>query len=106
MGDAVTLAVRPENLRLRSDSEPGAVPVTLAASAFWGHTTYYRVTAEGADAESLDVAQQDYRGPEYWGSVILPLAFLTGLIFTEVAVWLETNNKPNNQAKIIAGIIM
>jgi len=67
VGDAVTLAVRPENLRLRSDSEPGAVPVTLAASAFWGHTTYYRVTAEGADAESLDVAQQDYRGPERAG---------------------------------------
>ena len=63
VGDSVTLAARPENLRLRADSEPGAVRVTLAASAFWGHTTYYRVTAADSQTESLDVAQQDYGGP-------------------------------------------
>ena len=62
VGDSVTLAVRPENLRLRTDSEPGAVRVTLAASAFWGHTTYYRVTAADSETDSLDVAQQDYAG--------------------------------------------
>ena len=62
VGDSVTLAVRPENLRLRADSEPGAVRVTLAASAFWGHTTYYRVTAADSETDSLDVAQQDYAG--------------------------------------------
>ena len=62
VGDSVTLAVRPENLRLRTDSEPGAVRVTLAASAFWGHTTYYRVTASDSETDSLDVAQQDYAG--------------------------------------------
>ncbi|HCK76311.1 MAG TPA: hypothetical protein DHW07_04125, partial [Gammaproteobacteria bacterium] len=62
VGDPVTLAVRPENLILKSSSEPGAVRVTLAASAFWGHTTYYRVIVSGAEDESLDVAQQDYDG--------------------------------------------
>jgi ABC-type Fe3+/spermidine/putrescine transport system ATPase subunit len=62
VGDSVTLAARPENLRLRADSEPGAVRVTLAASAFWGHTTYYRVTASDSETDSLDVAQQDYAG--------------------------------------------
>lgn len=64
VGDAVTLAIRPENLKLRSASAPGAVRVTLAASAFWGHTTYYRVVVPGAEGESLDVAQQDYSGSE------------------------------------------
>ena len=41
--------------------------MTLAASAFWGHTTYYRVVVTGAEAESLDVAQQDYSGFEKAG---------------------------------------
>lgn len=67
VGDAVTLAIRPENLKLRSASAPGAVRVTLAASAFWGHTTYYRVVVTGAEGESLDVAQQDYSGSERAG---------------------------------------
>lgn len=67
VGDAVTLAIRPENLKLRSTSVPGAVRVTLAASAFWGHTTYYRVVVTGAEGESLDVAQQDYSGSEKAG---------------------------------------
>ncbi|MGB1447562.1 MAG: ABC transporter ATP-binding protein [Arenicellales bacterium] len=67
VGDAVTLAIRPENLKLRSASAPGAVRVTLAASAFWGHTTYYRVVVTGAEDESLDVAQQDYNGSEKAG---------------------------------------
>ena len=67
VGDAVTLAIRPENLKLRSASAPGAVRVTLAASAFWGHTTYYRVVVTGAEGESLDVAQQDYNGSEKAG---------------------------------------
>ena len=67
VGDAVTLAIRPENLKLRSASAPGAVRVTLAASAFWGHTTYYRVVVTGAEGESLDVAQQDYNGSERAG---------------------------------------
>ena len=67
VGDAVTLAIRPENLKLRSSSAPGAVRVTLAASAFWGHTTYYRVVVTGAEGESLDVAQQDYNGSERAG---------------------------------------
>ena len=67
VGDAVTLAIRPENLKLRSASVPGAVRVTLAASAFWGHTTYYRVVVTGAEGESLDVAQQDYSGSEKAG---------------------------------------
>ena len=67
VGDAVTLAIRPENLKLRSASAPGAVCVTLAASAFWGHTTYYRVVVTGAEGESLDVAQQDYSGSERAG---------------------------------------
>ena len=67
VGDAVTLAIRPENLKLRSSSAPGAVRVTLAASAFWGHTTYYRVVVTGAEGESLDVAQQDYSGSERAG---------------------------------------
>ena len=69
VGDAVTLAIRPENLKLRSASAPGAVRVTLAASAFWGHTTYYRVFVTGAEGESLDVAQQDYSGSEKAGDV-------------------------------------
>ena len=67
VGDAVSLAIRPENLKLRSASAPGAVRVTLAASAFWGHTTYYRVVVTGAEGESLDVAQQDYNGSEKAG---------------------------------------
>ena len=67
VGDVVTLAIRPENLKLRSASAPGAVRVTLAASAFWGHTTYYRVVVPGAEGESLDVAQQDYSGSERAG---------------------------------------
>ena len=67
VGDAVTLAIRPENLKLRSASAPAAVRVTLAASAFWGHTTYYRVVVTGAEGESLDVAQQDYSGSERAG---------------------------------------
>ena len=67
VGDGVTLAIRPENLKLRSASVPGAVRVTLAASAFWGHTTYYRVFVTGAEGESLDVAQQDYSGSEKAG---------------------------------------
>ena len=67
VGDAVPLAIRPENLKLRSTSAPGAVRVTLAASAFWGHTTYYRVVVTGAEGESLDVAQQDYSGSEKAG---------------------------------------
>ena len=67
VGDAVTLAIRPENLKLRSASAPGAVRVTLAASAFWGHTTYYRVVVTGAEGKSLDVAQQDYNGSERAG---------------------------------------
>lgn len=67
VGDAVTLAIRPENLKLRSASAPGSVRVTLAASAFWGHTTYYRVVVTGAEGESLDVAQQDYSGSEKVG---------------------------------------
>ena len=67
VGDAVTLAIRPENLKLRSASAPGAVRVTLAASAFWEHTTYYRVVVTGAEGESLDVAQQDYNGSEKAG---------------------------------------
>ena len=66
-GDAVTLAIRPENLKLRSTSVPGAVRVTLAASAFWGHTTYYRVIVTGSEGESLDVAQQEYSGSEKAG---------------------------------------
>ncbi len=66
VGTAVTLAIRPENLKLRSAPAPDAVRVTLAASVFWGHTTYYRVVV-GAEGESLDVAQQDYRGSEKTG---------------------------------------
>ena len=67
VGDAVTLAIRPENLKLRSSSAPRAVRVTLAASAFWGHTTYYRVVVIGAEGESLDVAQQEYSGSDKAG---------------------------------------
>jgi len=77
VGDTVTVAVRPENLRLRTDAESGSVRVTLAASAFWGHTTYYRVHAGETSAESLDVAQQDYRGSERPGDSVW-LCFDTG----------------------------
>ncbi len=67
LGDSVTLAIRPENLNLLSAAEPGAVRVTLAASVFWGHTTYYRVTVSAAEDDWLDVAQHDYRGSEKTG---------------------------------------
>ena len=66
-GDRVTLAIRPENLSLSDIPATGGLPVTLAASAFWGHTTYYRVVVTGAEGESLDVAQQDYSGSEKAG---------------------------------------
>jgi len=66
-GDRVTLAVRPENLSLSNSPATGGLPVTLAASAFWGNTTYYRIIPEGAEGNTLDVSQQDYRGSKNSG---------------------------------------
>jgi len=66
-GDRVTLAVRPENLSLSNGPATGGLPVTLAASAFWGNTTYYRIIPEGAEGNTLDVSQQDYQGSDRSG---------------------------------------
>ena len=66
-GDRVTLAVRPENLSLSDTPSTGGLPVTIAASAFWGHTTYYRINPEGLGTNTLDISQQDYRGSKNSG---------------------------------------
>jgi ABC-type Fe3+/spermidine/putrescine transport system ATPase subunit len=66
-GDRVTLAVRPENLSLSDTPSTGGLPVTIAASAFWGHTTYYRINPEGVGTNTLDISQQDYRGSKNSG---------------------------------------
>ena len=66
-GDRVTLAVRPENLSLSDSPSTGGLPVTIAASAFWGHTTYYRINPEGLGTNTLDISQQDYRGSKNSG---------------------------------------
>ena len=66
-GDAVTLAVRPENLSLSDIPIPGGLAVTLKASAYFGDTTYYRVSPLGGDGSTLDVSQQDYQGSDRSG---------------------------------------
>ena len=66
-GDRVTIAIRPENLSLSEVPAAQALPVTLAASAFWGHTTYYRIIPEGAGSNTLDVSQRDYHGSKNSG---------------------------------------
>ena len=66
-GDRVTIAIRPENLSLSDVPAAQALPVTLAASAFWGHTTHYRIIPEGAGTNTLDVTQQDYHGSQNSG---------------------------------------
>ncbi len=66
-GDRVTIAIRPENLSLSDVPDPQALPVTLAASAFWGHTTHYRIIPEGAGTNTMDVTQQDYHGSQNSG---------------------------------------
>jgi ABC-type Fe3+/spermidine/putrescine transport system ATPase subunit len=62
-GDAVTLAVRPENLSLSDSPAPGGLAVTLRASSYFGDTTHYRVSPLEGEGSTLDVSQQDYEGP-------------------------------------------
>ncbi len=66
-GDAVTLAVRPENLSLSDVPTPGGLPVTLMASAYFGGTTHYRVSPLEGDGSTMDVSQQDYQGSDRSG---------------------------------------
>jgi len=66
-GDAVTLAVRPENLSLSDVPTPGGLAVTLKASAYFGDTTHYRVNPLEGDGSTLDVSQQDYQGSDRSG---------------------------------------
>ena len=42
----------------------------LKASAYYGNTTIYRVEVEGLPGQTIDISQQDYRGPETPGTVL------------------------------------
>jgi len=66
-GDAVTLAVRPENLSLSDNPAPGGLAVTLTASSYFGDTTHYRVSPLQGGGSTLDVSQQDYHGSDRSG---------------------------------------
>lgn len=61
-GEKITLAIRPENLNLYASAGEGRLRATLAASAFWGYTTYYRIKVGRYQDLTLDVSQQDDRG--------------------------------------------
>jgi spermidine/putrescine ABC transporter ATP-binding subunit len=60
VADQATLAIRPENLKLYAAPGDGRVEARLAASAFWGHTTYYRIWLGEDEALSLDVSQREF----------------------------------------------